>query len=219
MKQDIGDITLKVCETFTSIQGEGRDIGFPFFFIRLSGCNLRCSYCDTKYAYNNFKELSLKELLSLWKQSGIKRCLITGGEPLLQKNSIELMKLLISNGASVYLETNGSIDTSIVPFDVTKIVDWKTPGSKMENSFLISNLDTLTSKDQIKFVITDEKDYIFSKERVKKYDLLSFTHVIFSVAMPHLKPIELAQWILRDKLEVRFQIQLHKIIWGDKKGV
>lgn len=216
---DIKTTTLKVCETFISIQGEGADIGFPFFFIRLAGCNLRCSYCDTKYAYNNFKDLSLKRLLQLWKDSGLKRCLITGGEPLLQKHCLALMELLISNRAIVYLETNGSIDISNVPSEVIKIVDWKTPGSNMEGSFLEKNLEFLNNKDQIKFVITDKNDYLFSKKRVNTYNLLSFTQVIFSVAIPKLKPLELANWILEDKLEVRFQLQLHKVLWGDKRGV
>jgi len=219
MQPNNSEAGLNISETFYSLQGEGLDIGLPYFFIRLSGCNLACSYCDTTYANSKGDHVSVNALVEAWRASGVKHCLITGGEPLLQQNTVLLIKSLLSSGASVSIETNGSLDVSDIPEAVVKILDRKTPGSSMDAHWLDENLAYLSRKDQVKFVITSREDYLFSLNEIERCNLLSRAHVIFSPAMPVMEPTVLADWILKDKLEVRFQLQLHKILWGDRPGV
>ncbi len=210
---------LRICEIFTSIQGEGSHAGLPFFFIRLTGCNLRCSYCDTTFAYGGGFKLSVDELIDKWLESKIRFVLITGGEPLLQPPVYELMERLLSKGAKCLLETNGTILLSSVPKRVVKVVDWKTPGSGYGDSFLEENLRFIGSNDEIKFVITSYADYIWSSKIVRSRALWLFTSVIFSPGYKLVRPSRLAQWLLEDRLEARLQIQLHKVIWGCQRGV
>ena len=209
---------LSVSETFVSLQGESVWAGWPCFFIRLSGCNLRCTYCDTRYAYNEGEKRDIPGLIDEWRQSRIALVQVTGGEPLLQAETLTLLDALVNEGAKVLLETNGSLVLGNVPREVIKIVDRKTPGSGMEESFLAENLQWLNQGDQLKFVITDRKDYEWAREEVIRLCLLFYTEVLFSPAWRGLAPFHLAEWIIADRLSVRFQIQLHKILWGEKRG-
>ncbi len=211
--------TLRVSEVFTSIQGEGRHSGLPCFFIRLTGCNLRCSYCDTKYAYYDGKPIPIKELLRLWEKSGLRLVQITGGEPLLSPNVYDLLDIFLANGAKCILETNGSLSISNVPPEVIKVLDWKTPGSGVGQSFLKENLRYISFKDQIKFVITSEEDYRWAKRIIEKNFLSEICEVLVSPAWGQVDAKCLANWVIEDKLQARFQIQLHKFLWGDKRGV
>ncbi len=213
------DETLLVSETFSSIQGEGTRAGVPCFFIRLAGCNLRCNYCDTQYAYQGGENYSVSRLVEMWQESGLAHVLITGGEPLLQKGVFSLMEELLAKGAICLLETNGSLTVAGVPHGVCKIVDWKTPGSGFGDSFTKENLRYLSFKDEIKFVITSREDYIWSRDIIVKKALWLFTNVLMSPAYGQVNPQDLATWILNDRLYVRLQLQLHKAIWGEKRGV
>ena len=200
-----------------SIQGEGAHAGLPCFFIRLSGCNLRCSYCDTQYAYKGGTERDINDLTAEWKRSGINLVQITGGEPLLQPGVYSLMEALLGMGAEVLLETNGSLSIKDVPSKVVKVVDRKTPGSGESGAWKQDNLRFINRGDQIKFVITDRDDYMWAKKEVASNLLTSYAHVIFSAAWDVLSPSDLASWIIEDRLAVRFQMQLHKILWGNVK--
>jgi 7-carboxy-7-deazaguanine synthase len=211
-------MSLLVAETFLSLQGEGAWAGWPCFFIRLSGCNLRCGYCDTTYAYSGGKEMEIAELLAEWQASGIRLVEITGGEPLLQQEAVALMKVLLSCGAKVLLETNGSLSLAQVPRQVVKVVDRKTPGSGMKEAWNEENTRYLGMKDQVKFVITSRDDYEWALNWVKNTSLFVYTRALFSPAWGILDPSQLASWILDDRLDVQFQIQLHKILWGEKRG-
>lgn len=202
-----------------SLQGEGVWAGWPCFFIRLSGCNLRCTYCDTQYAYNKVDNRDIEGLINEWRRTGVGLVQVTGGEPLLQPGTHTLIEALLSEGARVLLETNGSLDLRNVPREVIKIVDRKTPGSAMEEFFLEENLGWLNQGDQLKFVITDREDYEWAREEVIRLCLFYYTEVLFSPAWGRLAPFQLAEWIIADRLSVRFQIQLHKILWGEKRGI
>jgi 7-carboxy-7-deazaguanine synthase len=209
---------LSISETFVSLQGEGVWTGWPCFFIRLSGCNLRCTYCDTQYAYNGGEKRDIRDLIDEWRQSRIGLVQVTGGEPLLQSETLILLDALVNAGAKVLLETNGSLALGNVPREIIKIVDRKTPGSGMEESFLEENLRWLNKRDQLKFVITDQKDYEWARQEVLRLCLSNYTEVLFSPAWGGPAPFQLAEWIIADRLSVRFQIQLHKILWGEKRG-
>ncbi len=163
--------------------------------------------------------MPVRELISLWVKSGIKFVLITGGEPLIQEGVYPLMEGLLQKGARVLLETNGSVPLTMVSHQVIKVVDWKTPGSGSGSSFHLENLRHLTGKDQIKFVITSRADYKWASRLVQKRALNLISSVLFSPCYGRVEPKDLATWILEDRLEVRFQLQLHKVIWGDKRGV
>jgi len=210
---------LKINEMFPSIQGEGLHQGLLCFFIRLTGCNLRCSYCDTKYAYDEGNFLTISQIIDKWKESRINLVQITGGEPLLQDNSYELMDSLLKKGAKILLETNGSINIKNVPGDVVKIIDIKTPGSSMEKSFSIENLRYLNKKDQIKFVITGYDDFFWSKKIIEKYHLETWCSVLISPAYKLAKPEEIAEMLIINGMNVRFQLQLHKMLWGEKSEI
>ncbi len=213
-----GDM-LRVTETFVSIQGEGLAAGLPCFFIRLSGCNLRCTYCDTRYAYLPGNIATVEELINAWKASGVEYVQVTGGEPLTQPEVYRLMAGLLEKGAKVLLETNGSMSLKRVPFQVIKIVDRKTPGSGMADSWFPNNMRYISHTDQMKFVITNDKDFHWAVRELEKKGLCYFTQVLFSPAAPLMAPERLAELILETRLPVRLQLQLHKILWGDRQGI
>ncbi len=211
---------LKVNEIFLSIQGESTFAGKPCVFIRLSECNLRCSYCDTVYTYKDGKNLELNEIILQIQKYKCKLVEITGGEPLQQSNVVSLMKQLISNDYTVLVETNGSISTHNIPKDVIKIVDFKCPSSKMNNHNLWSITDELQKQDEVKFVIGDTNDYEWAKSKLFEYNLSNKCTVLFSPVYNLLSPKLLVSWILRDSLDCRLNLQLHKIIWDNStKGV
>ncbi len=205
---------LRVYETFVSLQGEGLASGRPAFFVRLSGCNLSCAWCDTRQARapDSGTPLSIDEILNRFRASGLKEVLLTGGEPLLQEGIYPLMEALLSEGARVFLETNGSISLSRVPPGVVKIMDLKTPSSGMAERNLYENLRYFRPGDQVKFVIADEEDYLWARERVLSLGLFYFTEVLFSPAWGRMDPGKLARLILSDRLPVRLQLQLHKLL-------
>jgi len=212
---------LNISEIFCSIQGESTYTGLPCIFIRLAGCNLRCNYCDTTYSYESDITLSSGEIISKVKDyEPIKLVEITGGEPLLQDEIHELFELLNKNGYTMLLETNGSISLENIPEDVVKIVDVKCPGSGEENSFLLENLEFINkTKDELKFVLIDNYDYNWAKDFIIKYKLEDYK-ILFSPVTEKLDPQELVKWIIDDKLDVRMQMQLHKIIWDkEQRGV
>ena len=207
---------MELSEIFYSIQGESSFAGLPCIFIRLSGCNLRCSYCDTKYAYKKNYELTVEEILQRIKEhTPVSLIEVTGGEPLLQNETYLLLDKLIKNNYQVLLETNGSILLDKVPKDVIKIVDIKTPGSKMSDKMRWENINYLTPNDEIKFVITNRVDFDWSVEKISDYKLMRYK-IIFSPAYNIIEPRILAEWIKEEKIPVRMQLQLHKIIYNDK---
>ena len=214
-------LELDVAELFVSLQGEGAHAGLPMFFVRLAGCNLRCRWCDTPYAQRPLKKLlSLSRIISLWEEEGaLGYVQITGGEPLLQENVYPLMEIFLKRGAKVLLETNGSLSLEKVPPEVVKVMDLKPPSSGMEEHNLFENLAFLTKKDEVKIVVADKRDYAWAKEIISSYHLPVFTNVLLSPAFGLLEPERLASWILKDRLPVRFQLQLHKVLWGDRPGV
>ena len=206
-------------EIFTSIEGETSYQGIPMLFIRFTGCNLRCKYCDTKYAYEEGEEYTLNNLLKIVEDSKLDFVHITGGEPLIQNNLVELLKSI--KGKKVLIETNGSVDIRPFQFENTVLItDIKTPGSGEADRNHFKNLDYLRKCDELKFVIVDRSDYLWTKGLIEKHNLLKKEFVInFSPAIPYLKPSTLADWIIKDRLRVRFNLQIHKFIWGDRRGV
>lgn len=204
---------LKVNEIFYSIQGESTYAGLPCVFIRLTYCNLRCNYCDTEYAFYEGKDISIDDVIIEVKKYNCKLVELTGGEPLIQKESFELLKRLCDENFEVLLETSGSISIKEVDPRVKIIMDLKTPSSGMMNKNFYVNIDLIKPTDEVKFVLGDREYYIWAKEVISKYNLNDKCTVLMSCVFDKLKPIELAQWILEDKLKVRFQIQLHKYIW------
>jgi 7-carboxy-7-deazaguanine synthase len=208
---------MKIVEIYKSLQGESYFSGLPCIFIRTAGCNLRCSYCDTKYAYGSGKTLSVPKIISEIKKYKIKLVEITGGEPLLQDDIGLLTDGLLKDGYSVLIETNGSLDISKLAPNAVKIMDIKCPGSKMDGKNRWENIKYLTKSDEIKFVISDRFDYNWAKGKIKEYSLDKKTKISFSSAWESLPPVKLADWIVKDELNVRFQIQLHKILWPGKK--
>lgn len=211
---------LKVNEIFYSIQGESTFAGLPCVFVRLTYCNLRCSYCDTEYAFYEGKDKSINEILGEVKNYNCNLVEVTGGEPLFQKESFELLTKLCDLGYTVLLETSGSISIENVDKRVIIIMDLKTPSSKMEKKNKYSNINYLKPNDEVKFVIGDRNDYEWAKNIINIYNLTSKCKVLMGVVFNELSNLDLAKWILEDKLNVRFQIQLHKYIWPpEMKGV
>ena len=215
-------MTLKVNEIFYSIQGESSYAGYPCVFIRLTGCNLRCSYCDTQYAYHDGEAFQLNEIINRVAKYKLNLIEITGGEPLIQDETPELINILIKRGFRVLMETNGSQDIGVVNRNCIKIVDFKCPSSGEEPNNDYKNLERLSISDELKFVIGTREDYEYAKgifenltvEKKKK----NITH--FSPVYHRISPKSLAEWILQDRLNVKLQIQLHKIIWRpDQRGV
>lgn len=209
-------MSLKISEIFYSLQGEGPFIGYPTLFIRLYGCNLNCSWCDTPYARRgeNYTVKSSSEIIHFWKENfpELPHITITGGEPLIQEESLELMDKLVKKGAIVTLETNGSVSIKEVPSSVYIVMDLKTPSSKMSLYNNYENLNFLQKKDCVKFVIKDEEDFYWSLKIVENYNLLSKTSCLFSPVYGTLSPKKLANLILQTKKPLRFQIQLHKLL-------
>ncbi|MCX7913835.1 MAG: radical SAM protein [Thermodesulfovibrionales bacterium] len=207
---------MKVCEIFVSIQGESSYVGLPCIFIRLSGCNLRCSYCDTSYAYEEGIELMEEEIYRKIKEYGVRLVEITGGEPLLQyKEVLPFIDRVIRDGFKVLIETNGSQSIKNINTKAVIIMDIKTPGSGMHEKMYLKNLDFIKKDDEIKFVLTDRYDYEWAKEFSITHNLFDKCKVLFSPAYKLLSPYLLAKWIIEDKLSVRLNIQLHKYIFGD----
>jgi 7-carboxy-7-deazaguanine synthase len=212
-------LLMKVCEIFTSIQGESRFAGKPCTFIRMTGCNLRCSYCDTKYAYHEGDDLSEDSIFNRVKKAGTELVEITGGEPLLQKGVESLITRLLNEGFDVLVETNGSLPIRDIDKRAIVILDIKTPGSGMADKMDFSNMDHIKSTDEIKFVITDMVDYEWTKDVIVKYDLTKKCHLLLSPAYGILDPQDLIEWMLEDRLHARLNLQLHKYIFGpDARG-
>jgi len=212
--------SLRITEIFHSLQGETRTTGIPTTFIRLTGCPLRCQYCDTAYAFSGGEMMSLETILSRVKSFTAKHVTVTGGEPLAQTDCLPLLTCLCDEGYDVSLETSGAIDTSEVEQRVSVVLDLKIPGSKEVSQNLYTNIAHLSQKDQVKFVLCDRQDYDWAKFKIEEYDLLGkVSDVLFSASHEQLDARELADWILEDGLQVRLQIQLHKMLWGDKPGV
>lgn len=211
---------MKITEIFGSIQGESTFSGFPCTFIRVAGCNLRCSYCDTPYAFEGGEELNLEQILNKVRKVGISLVELTGGEPLLQEECHSLIELLLDEGHTVLLETNGSLPLEKVDNRVVKIVDIKCPGSGMSARMDFSNIDCLDGKDEVKFVIGDRGDFDWAREIIDTYELIERCKVLISPVLSKLEAREIAGWILEEKLSVRLQLQLHKFIWPEQvRGV
>jgi 7-carboxy-7-deazaguanine synthase len=209
---------LRVSEIFFSLQGESRTVGCPTVFVRLTGCPLRCVYCDTSYAFSGGETLSLESILRRVQDLGGDHVCVTGGEPLAQKGAGELLGALCDAGYRVSLETSGALDISSVDPRVSRVMDIKTPGSGESERNLMRNLDQLTAQDQVKFVIRDEQDYRWSRDLLHEHRLHERCEVLFSPVHAALEARQLADWVLRDRLPVRFQLQLHKLLWGDEPG-
>ena len=213
--------TLTINEIYHSIQGESTWVGRPCVFVRLTFCNLRCNYCDTKYAFYEGKKRTLDEILEAIATFGCPLVEITGGEPLLQKNVLPLMMMLCDSRYTVLLETSGAHDVSKVDPRVYRIMDLKTPGSGEVGKNLWTNIDHLTLRDEVKFVMGTREDYEWAREKVQRYDLASRCRaVLFSPIFGRIDPRQIVEWILEDKLNVRFQLQMHKFIWSPaQRGV
>ncbi len=207
--------SLRVNEIFVSIQGESTYAGIPCIFIRLTGCNLRCSYCDTVYAHSEGSAMSLEEILNSVRVYEPGNVCITGGEPLLQENISKLINLLKKDHFNVYIETNGSLDIDILPKGIVRIVDIKCPDSGMEQEMDWQNIKRLKNRDEVKFIISSKRDYEWAKRVTEKYKIRDRATVLFGLVHGKLKPKTIAGWILKDGLDVRLQLQLHKIIWPD----
>lgn len=209
---------LRITEIFLSLQGEARSIGWPTVFVRLTGCPLRCQYCDTAYAFHGGEWRQIDDILAEVASHGARHVCVTGGEPLAQKRCIGLLQRLCDAGYEVSLETSGAIDIAEVDPRVSRVLDIKTPGSMEVHRNLWSNLPLLTPHDQVKFVICSREDYDWAKDIVAQHRLTEVCDVLFSPSFTQIKPSDLADWIVADKLPVRFQLQLHKILWNDEPG-
>lgn len=209
---------LRITEIFFSLQGETRTVGLPTVFIRLTGCPLRCSYCDTEYAFQGGNWLSIEDILKQVAEYQSHYVTVTGGEPLAQKSCIELLKRLCDEGYEVSLETSGALDISEVDSRVIKVLDIKTPGSKEVSKNRFENIEHLLPHDQVKFVICNQDDYEWSKKILEEYHLADICDVLFSPSYQQQSPGDLADLIIKDRLPVRLQIQLHKFLWGNVPG-
>ena len=209
---------LRITEIFYSLQGEARASGLPTVFVRLTGCPLRCSYCDSEYAFYGGVKKSLADVLAQVAHFGARYVCVTGGEPLAQKVCIPLLKALCEAGYEVSLETSGALDISGVDARVSRVVDIKTPGSSESHKNRLENLALLTTHDQLKFVLCDRADFNWAKAFIAEHALNERCEVLFSASFKQLAPKDLANWILADRLAVRFQLQAHKYLWGDLPG-
>lgn len=209
---------LKLTEIFYSLQGEADTAGIPTTFIRLTGCPLRCQYCDTAYAFHGGDWWELPAILAKVREQGARHVCVTGGEPLAQKNCLELLQQLCTQGYRVSLETSGAMALADVDARVVLVVDVKTPGSGEESRNRYAELERLTAKDLVKFVICSREDYEWSIAKVRELGLDSRCSVLFSPSHEELPARDLADWVLQDRLPVRFQIQLHKYLWGNARG-
>lgn len=209
---------LRITEIFLSIQGEAASVGWPTVFVRLTGCPLRCRWCDTAYAFQGGQWWSLDRIVGEVAHHGVRHVCVTGGEPLAQPNCRELLARLAEAGFDVSLETSGSIDIAGLDPRVTVVMDVKAPGSGEKTRNRLENLEHLRPGDQVKFVLAGRADYDWSRDFIREHDLAARTQVLFSPVAGELEPRELADWIVADRLPVRFQIQLHKSLWGDVAG-
>jgi 7-carboxy-7-deazaguanine synthase len=210
--------TLRITEIFCSLQGEALSVGLPTTFIRLTGCPLRCTYCDTTYSFHGGSRWSLDAIVERVAELGVPNVCVTGGEPLAQKQCTELLRLLCDSGYAVSLETSGAIDILGVDARVSRVVDIKTPDSGECTRNRWENLDTLLPHDQVKFVIGSRADYEWAVARLREHGIDKRCTVLFSPEHPRLAPRDLADWIVADRLPVRFQMQMHKLLWGDTPG-
>ncbi|WP_435187847.1 7-carboxy-7-deazaguanine synthase QueE [Pseudothioglobus sp. nBUS_23] len=213
---NLNNTTLNITEIFYSLQGEAKEVGIPTVFVRLTGCPLRCNYCDTAYAFKGNNPLSIQHILDEIAQYNTQYVCVTGGEPMAQSNCLKLLDALIENEYKVSMETSGSIDIAPVNSKVSIVMDIKTPSSTEEHQNRYENLSILKNKDQLKFVIASRSDFDWCTEMLENHEVES--EVLFSPVYESLRPVELADWILEKKLNVRLQVQLHKILWGDQKG-
>lgn len=211
-------VRLRITEIFLSLQGESRTVGLPTVFVRLTGCPLRCRYCDTSYAFQGGNWMELDEVMTAVASHHTPHVCVTGGEPLAQRDCLRLLAALCDAGFQVSLETSGALDVSEVDARVMKVMDLKAPSSGEVEKNLYANLAHLTPNDQIKIVIGDRVDYDWAKTVMLNYGLIERCEVLLSPSFGTIAPRELAQWILDDHLPVRFQMQLHKMIWGEEQG-
>jgi len=209
---------LRITEIFYSLQGESSFVGLPTIFIRLTGCPLRCGYCDTAYAFSGGEWMPITDIVQQIKQYKASTVCVTGGEPLAQRSCEDLLTSLCDEGYNVSVETSGSIDISAVDARVHRIMDLKTPGSGEEAKNKYENIQHLTQLDEVKFVLCDRADYDWAKAILQQYSLLEKSQVLFSPVHEGVSPVELADWIIADQLNVRFQFQLHKFLWADEPG-
>lgn len=209
---------LRVTEIFLSVQGESRSAGWPTVFVRLTGCPLRCDYCDTEYAFQGGEWMDLEQILAQVNAHGVSHVTVTGGEPLAQKDCRALLQRLCDAGHEVSLETSGALDLEGIDERVVVVMDLKTPGSGEVERNRYENVARLRAHDQVKFVLADRADYEWSRDQVRRLALASRCEVLFSPVWGRLEPRQLAEWILEDRLPVRFQMQLHKLLWGEAPG-
>ncbi len=212
-------MSLKIYEIFHSLQGETSRIGLPTVFVRLTGCPMRCTYCDTEYAFSGGGNMQIAEILAKVAEFGTQYVTVTGGEPLAQKECYLLLQALCDEDYSVSLETGGAMDIASVDARVSIILDIKTPGSNEEKNMLWSNVNHIKTKDEIKFVLCNRDDYDWAKVKITELKISEKCPILFSPSYHDLNAETLAGWILADKLPVRMQVQLHKILWGEKQGV
>lgn len=218
MSQQEAAPRLKITEIFRSLQGEGDAVGYPTVFVRLTGCPLRCQYCDTAYAFTGGEWWTLDAILERVRSLDAHHVCVTGGEPLAQRNCLPLLARLCDAGHEVSLETSGALPVGQVDARVRRVVDVKTPASGEAGRNLLEQLDGLNARDQIKFVICDRADYEWSRALVNERNLNARAPVLFSPSFEQLPARQLADWMLEDRLPVRLQLQLHKILWGDERG-
>jgi len=211
--------TLRITEIFYSLQGESDSVGLPTVFVRLTGCPLRCGYCDTTYAFRGGEWMELPQILERVSDYGVAHVTVTGGEPLAQDGCKALLARLCDAGHRVSLETCGALDIAGIDPRVVRVMDLKTPGSGEMARNRYRNIGLLRPADQVKFVICDQRDYLWAREQLEQYRLARRCGVLFSPVAGRQDPAELAEWILRDRLPVRFQLQLHRVLWGDRPGV
>jgi len=209
---------VRLTEIFCSLQGESNTAGLPTVFVRLTGCPLRCSYCDTAYAFHGGTSYAVDDVVDRVGDYGVRHVCVTGGEPLAQHGCLRLLERLCDRGHCVSLETSGAIDIRPVDERVVRVLDLKTPGSGESGRNRWDNIDDLRASDQVKFVLCDRTDYEWARERVRESGLEARCEVLFSPVWERLEPRDLADWVVADRLPVRVQLQLHKILWGDEPG-
>lgn len=217
-KRALAGPTLLVNEIYASLQGEGPEQGYPTVLVRLTGCNLRCTYCDSAFAFFKGGRMALEEVVAKVAAFGIQRVLVTGGEPLAQRETPALCRSLLRAGHAVSIETNGAFQLAALPKRVIKVVDVKTPGSGEGESFQLSLLQQMDRKDVLKFVLSHREDYLWAREFMGRHHLPGPPGVLLSPVWGRLDPKDLAAWTLEDRLDARVQIQLHKVLWGNKRG-